>query len=99
MWSWGALHRSRLSRLHDGPTRDRAGRNRMTRKQDLQDRLQRAQSWIKAAEGISSGQNHERFMFYYVALEGVAFRNQGSPRRSRLGAGLVRADGHLRSWR
>ena len=54
----------------------------MTRKQDLQDRLQRAQSWIKAAEGISSDQNHERFMFYYVALNAMYGRRQYEGDRS-----------------
>jgi len=54
----------------------------MSKKQDLHDRLQRAQSWIKAAEGISSNQNHERFMFYYVALNAMYGRRQYEGDRS-----------------
>jgi hypothetical protein len=54
----------------------------VTRKQDLQDRLQRAQSWIKAAERSSSEQNHERFMFYYVALNAMYGRRQYEGDRS-----------------
>lgn len=54
----------------------------MTRKQDLQDRLQRAMSGIGAAEGMSSEQNHERFVFYYVALNAMYSRRQYEGNRS-----------------
>jgi hypothetical protein len=54
----------------------------MTRKQDLQDRLQRAQSWIKAAGESSSDQDHERFIFYYVALNAMYGRRQYEGNRS-----------------
>ncbi len=54
----------------------------MTRKQDLQDRLQRAQSWVKAAEGLASDENHERFIFYYIALNAMYGRRQYEGDRS-----------------
>jgi hypothetical protein len=54
----------------------------MTRRQDLQDRLQRAASWIKAAAGLSPDENHERFIFYYIALNAMYGRRQYEGDRS-----------------
>lgn len=43
----------------------------MTRKSGLEDRLQRAGSWINAAAKLSSSQQHEAFIFYYIALSAM----------------------------
>jgi len=65
-------------------------RCRVTRKEDLRDRLQRADSWIKAAAKLSSEQNHEKFIFYYVALNAMYGRRQYEGARSEVGQDLGR---------
>ncbi len=62
----------------------------MTRRQDLQDRLQRAESWIKAAQRLGPDQNHERFIFYYVALNAMYGRRQYEGDRSEVWQDLDR---------
>ena len=48
----------------------------MTRKQDLHDRLQRAESWVKALDTLERKQLHEAFIFLYVALNALYGRRQ-----------------------
>lgn len=59
-------------------------------KQDLQDRLQRAESWIRAAERLAPDQNHERFIFYYIALNAMYGRRQYEGDRSEVWQDLDR---------
>jgi len=54
----------------------------VARKQDLRDRLQRAESWIRAAETLELDQDHERFMFCYIALNAMYGRRQYEGNRS-----------------
>lgn len=62
----------------------------MTRKQDLHDRLQRAASWIEAADTLGSRQNHETFIFLYVALNALYGRRQYEGDRSEVRQDLDR---------
>jgi hypothetical protein len=62
----------------------------VTRKQDLQDRLQRAASWIEAADSLKPRQNHERFIFLYVALNAMYGRRQYEGDRSEVRQDLDR---------
>lgn len=48
----------------------------MTRRQDLHDRLRRAESWILAADRIESTKLHEAFLFFYIALNALYGRRQ-----------------------
>lgn len=48
----------------------------VTRKQDLQDRLQRAESWLKAAQALDPARAHEAFVFHYIALNAMYGRRQ-----------------------
>ena len=43
----------------------------MKRKQELEDRLRRAQSWIDAARLLPDGQKHAEFVFLFVALNAL----------------------------
>ncbi len=43
----------------------------MTRKQDLDDRLTRAKSWIEAARSLPPDQKHAAFVFLYVAYNAL----------------------------
>ena len=45
-------------------------------KRDLEDRLQRARSWIAASDQLSGQQWHERFLFLYIALNALYGRRQ-----------------------
>jgi hypothetical protein len=62
----------------------------LTKKQDLQDRLQRAESWIEAAESLAPKENHQRFIFYYVALNAMYGRRQYEGDRSEIWQDLDR---------
>jgi hypothetical protein len=44
---------------------------KMIRTQDLQDRLQRADSWIKAARKLEPDSLHAAFVFYYIAFNSL----------------------------
>jgi len=43
----------------------------MTRKQELHDRLQRANSWITATNALLSGQKHAEFVFLFIAFNAL----------------------------
>ena len=48
----------------------------MARKQDLEGRLKRAQSWIEAAKSLPEENRHARFVFFYVAFNALYGRRQ-----------------------
>lgn len=48
----------------------------MARADDLKDRIQRAQSWVRAADRLSPSQGHEAFVFHYIALNALYGRRQ-----------------------
>src|SRR5437870_601885 len=52
------------------------GERSVSRKQDLHDRLQRANSWIRAAQHLKPPQRHEEFIFLYIALNSLYGRRQ-----------------------
>ncbi|RMH33377.1 MAG: hypothetical protein D6690_12305 [Nitrospirae bacterium] len=57
----------------------------MNRQQDLQDRLDRARSWIEAARVQPSGQKHAAFIFLYIAFNALYGRRryEGSEEEAR----------------
>lgn len=48
----------------------------MAHADDLKDRIQRAESWLRAADRLSASQVHESFVFQYIAVNALYGRRQ-----------------------
>jgi hypothetical protein len=68
----------------------------VTRKRDLADRLQRAESWIKAAATLDSDRAHEAFVFQYIALNAMYGRRQYEGDRTEVRDDLERFLNHVK---
>src|SRR5688572_24286609 len=65
-------------------------------RRDLEDRLQRARSWVAASTAMSGRQWHERFLFLYIALNALYGRRQYEGDRTDVRADLDRFIGQLK---